>query len=366
MAENHPSGTTGAEHQPDTDKNAKVWQAGQPGDQRDVLIIPGHGIYLSRSAKHQMEQAAEKDVKGHPDWQTSRWGGGKTEYYQQKLGEAQVLEWADEIRKSYAMAGKPAPGGDNARAAYEAKCYPGTDTFDPLLDPSVIRDKQNGFDLDRSESTVLITCPSGSRWLNASAVKHTNYVSFKLTTPDGRHYGEFSMSFDQFASALVKPMHTPITWDFYWSLEPGNVALREVVKEPDSLMGRAEQRLGDRIDEVTGRLRAAVDELRQHAETGKPMSKTRQAELVKSLDVATAHLKANTTFVLDQAMEEASHIMETAAVWIANSQHLRGVGEIMGSTPLGSLLGGVRPSPHADQTGQLPAPPLKIQSNIVE
>jgi len=298
---------------------AKPAGVGKRGDRGDTVIVPGDGVYLSRHRKYDFEREVNKD--------------GVSDYHVMLIPEEAVLMWAEKIKCHRRME-------ESRRAEYEKKCHEGTDTEDPAKDPNVINNgKRNYFSIDRSRSTMSISVASGtSRYLNSSAVKHNNWVLMDLTAPDGRRYGRLEMSYDQLASALVSNSPVPITWSDFWDVNEDSVLLTEVVHPPERIDQRMEQRLRDTIGglkKITDRIR---DRVNARVDAGKSMPKTELQEVIRDIDTVESFLKANTDFVVGQALEETTSIVERAAMFIA-LQHGVQTSEIADNSLLGKLLG---------------------------
>lgn len=261
---------------PDTSAHAKGVYTGKYGDRQDRLHVPGEGFYFSEHALHDMERAEGA--------QAEKRGGRRYDkrYSKAFLSEDAVENLYNQIQVHRSLeAAKDRM--EQQRANYESTCYDGTDTEDPTKSDGVIHDKRNAMWIDRSQSTARMSLASGTRYLNGSAVEHQHYVRFTITSPDGRTLVEVAMTFDQLASFLVSNMATPCTVDTYWSVNDQCVRLQEVVHPPETIHTRMEQRLNDRLDEMQKRLCDISTDLDAQIESGKPMSKTRLAELRKSL-----------------------------------------------------------------------------------
>ena len=346
MAKKHESNLTGADVPADTSAHAVARNVAEKTARRDEAIVPGDGVYLSRSRVSQYQREADDKFKDmDSDSRGSRYGGQDATYANMLISEEEILEWGAVITKERQMRNADpvsASGIHRAGEPYEHLCHEGTDTQDPTKDPSPIHDRNNKFDIDRSRSTILITKSHGSQYLNGSAVQHSESVHIELTTPDGRRYADVHLSMDQFASALVSNSHIPCTFYSYWSCEPTNVLLAEVVKEPEPIANRMQQRLWDQIGDVDAAAAKIIEELDSQIEAGKPMGKVQLRQLRRDLDNLKGNMKANANFIVDQALEETSHIAETAAIWIAQNQGLSNTREIAERTPLGSLLLGTK------------------------
>lgn len=324
----------------DSFDNAKPWHITKnPMSKADVNIVLGKGVYLSKHREYEFRRNADndEDVKA----------GGKVydrTYAQMMIPESTILAWAEQIRKGQDM--KAESGRHSDKRDYQSRCHPGTDTEDPSKSESTaIRDKPNAFWLDRSRSTMIITQCSGRTFLNGSAVYHDHYVRFALHGPDGQLLAEWGMSYDQFASVLVSNMATPVTLEHYWSLEDNNVALREVVRPPESVRDRMQQRLKDRLGEVDERQVALIQELKAAEATGKPLGKKAIATIIHSLEVMRGNTLSSTDFVVEQAVEETTQVVETAAIRIANIYGInKGVILGMPDQRVAGLLG-----PHPDK-----------------
>lgn len=294
----------------DTLAHAKPWMVGEYGDKRDRLYVPGDGLYLSPHAIGDMERACRKSGVAHGEREYA------DRYHKAFISEGEIEAWYHLIQANKRL-DEAKDRQEQERAKYEATCYEGTDTEDPTKNGCSYNDSRNCFRLDRSQSTVQLSITSGQRYLNGSSVQHHNWVHFEVRSPDGRKIVDVCMTFDQFAAFLVSNMATPCTVDTYWSITDECVRLQEVVKEPDTIHARMEQRLGDRLDDMHERLNAITDELDEQIAAGKAMSKTKLAEIRKALDVYKSHFGSNRDFTVLQAKEEVSSIVEQAAATIA-------------------------------------------------
>lgn len=227
-----------------------------------------------------------------------------------------ILEWAENLRK-LGLTREEKRGRSRPEV-----CYEGTDTIDG--EHSEFREKRNHFDLDKSKSTVLITVAnSNDTWLNGSAIPHRKFIRISLKLPDGRYYGSFEMSFDQFATALVLPTETPCTWDRYMDVNEHNVWMSEVVNPPQPIKERMADRLVSQLDDVDNKFEEAMTKLREQIDTGKAMSKTKLIDLLRDLEIVKCHADSNRDFVVDQALEETAKIVEGAAITIAMEHGIR-------------------------------------------
>lgn len=332
----------------DTAAHTRTVHQGEYGDKGARVYVPGEGFYLSKHAMHDIEADCRKMSKAH----------GEREYDDKRyargfISESEIESWCNEIRTVRAIV-DAADKRASKREDYESLCYDGTDTQDPHKG-GTFRDKRNEFDLDRSRSTIHLSMVSSTgRYLNGSAVKHQHYVHLRVESPDGRQLVDVAMTFDQFAAFLVSNMATPCTLDGYWSVTDECVRLQEVVKEPETIHARMEQRMGARLDEMYARLESITDELDSQIESGKAMSKTKLAELRKDLDVYKSHFGSNRDFTVQQAKEEVSSIVEQAAASIA-WQHKLSPEELLASPHVVALMDTLvkhkaLPAPKQEQT----------------
>jgi hypothetical protein len=296
----------------DTTLHARTMETGKYGDQKDILYVPGEGFYLSKHATHDLERDMDAQAKKHDD-PTSRFDSERC--HRLFISESVVSYYNSVINTTKEME----DARERARKEYERTCYEGTDTQDPLKRKDSIHTKQNEFELDRSQSTILLstTTATGGQWLNGSAVQHRHAVHISITSPDGRDLCDVSMTFDQFASFLVSNMATPCTVGHYWSINDQCLRLSEVVKPPEDISSRMEQRLRDRLVEMEGRMTAIQTELETQIASGKAMSKTKVAELLKQLRWFMGMLQSNRDFTVEQAREEVASIVEQAACEVA-------------------------------------------------
>lgn len=199
------------------------------------------------------------------------------------------------------------------------KRYPG---FDTKMPDGHIHESPNHFDLDKSDSTINIGIHSSrGTWLNGSAVQHHSYVSMRIHGPDNRLICEIALSLEQFAAALISNSSNPCTLTYYWSVNEENVVLQERVKPPQAVIERMKERLEnaiDRNDKVGSGIEAR---LKEAVEKGK-MGKRDLEELLKDFGIYVDGRKNNATFVVEQALEESSAIVESAAAHIALQHNL--------------------------------------------
>jgi len=229
---------------PDTSAHAKPYSVGKYGERRDVLVVPEEGVYLSAHKAHDMERDAQKAYREHNP-------GSKYDdksYHKLFISRGQILELAAALKANDQMQ----DAFEKAKADYEATCYEGTDTEDPLKTKTRIDKRRNEFRLDKSRSTIALHCTSSTgTMLNGSAVEHSHFVSIYIKTPDGRTCVEVSMTFDQLAAMLVSNMETPCTLTDYWSVNESNVRLSEVVHPPEDIRSRMQQRLQQATEELS-------------------------------------------------------------------------------------------------------------------
>jgi len=324
MAIESPAG----DYEPDTTNHARISIVGSYGDSRDELYVPGDGIYFSKNAVHDMERQMHDRAKEHKEIHHC---------YRQFLSEEAIEEYYHIIQAQKAMTKAAEDSREKQRKEYEASCYDGTDTINPLAQKKAIPNrKQNEFSIDRSKSTISLSIVAGSSWLNGSAVKHNHTVHISITSPDGREICDVMMTFDQFASFLVSNTTTPCTLWRYWSVNDKCVWLSEIVKPPENINDRMEQRLRDRLEEMKTQMETIQSDLNKHILEGKAMNKTKLSELQKQLRWFMEAFDSNRNFTIQQAQEEVSSIVEQAACEIA-WQHRLNQNEILANPQVNAL-----------------------------
>lgn len=315
----------------DTTAYAIPWGVGEYSKRGgpDRLLVPGLGVCLSRSAVDDMERDAMKLAEQHGD-------KSYNPYYQIVISEERLRQWVETLDKHSNMQAEEAKSQAHD---HERFCYPGTDTQDPTKQDSKYRVNRhrNNYDLDKSESTIRIGVRSGDRHLNGSMVRHQHYIGMEFTTPDGRVYGDISMTFDQFAAALVSNTSTPCTWDDYWGIEQNSIRLKEVVHPPQSIDERMVERLQNRFADIDARFDALKAKLDEKIESGKAMSKTSLVELNRELNLLRSALSANRDFTIEQSREEVTSIVEQAAISVAHNHNLSAE-EVVSNSHVGALL----------------------------
>jgi len=232
------------------------------------------------------------------------------------LSEEEVLEFAAAIKAHRKMTGAKSEK-DAWFEEVRAKCHPGTDAIDSAKDG--LHSQSDEFSVDRSRSTLRIGIttaggPRGGVALNGSKVLHSSFVALDVTGPDGRRLCRVEMSPEQFAAALFGNSHTPCTLNSYWSLTDDSVRLRERVRPPSSIRKRMEKRLKHRLSEQAEALKEVANEMYTRAATGKAAGKTLQREWAEKIARACEYSSANSAFTIQQAHEEISSVMESAAI----------------------------------------------------
>ncbi len=343
MAERHPSNTTGKDVPPDTSKHARTWHASESVRKGDEVYIYGEGFYMSNCRVETAQSDAREACKKRTESRATDQGMGhrrETEYGNQLISEETILAWARHIAKERTLRGKDTNHPRDQRKAYDARCYPGTDTEDRSKNDHQSFNQRNQFDVDHSNSSLIITVSSGDQQLNGSIVRHQHTIHMTITCPDGRHYCDLYMSMDQFAAALVSSREIPCTLSSYWDVNEANVLMREVVKKPDTVTDRVEQRVRDSLGVVGGHMEVISKKLKDAMAAGKPLGKTALAEITKDFENFMGHFSSNTDFAVRQAREEASHVVESAAIAVLGSQALPpGAKETLANSVLKDLLG---------------------------
>ena len=235
--------------------------------------------------------------------------------------------------------------------------HPGTDAYDSAKDD--MHRQSDGYSLDKSRSTIFIgltSCGPPGMALNGSKVYQHSVVSITITGPDGRRLVEIMMSPEQFASALVGNSHTPCTASRYWSTNEDSVQLTERVRPPQSIRKRMEKRLNHRLSEQAEALQEVAREMEEQAESGKPARKTQLRGFAARVARAVEHSASNAAFTVDQAREEITSIMESAAIQFLGQQRLEArtlyeaAGPALGTTADGTPLLGMDSEKGVDET----------------
>jgi len=320
----HPSGMTGKDVIPDTHDHADHGQYTRMPGCGETVYLPGDGFLVSHGgfSKEMKTITYEKKVKEI----RAAAGDKRTKFKLPQggtyLSEEEILNYAAAIhahRKMTGNKGRKEKQFDEARA----RQHEGTDAFDDAKDG--FHKQSDNFSVDRSRSTLRIGLtqigPPGMA-LNGSMVHHRSAVSVELTTPDGRQLCTAMCSPEQFAAALFGNSHTPCTMQRYWSLSDEDVMLSERVREPQSIRKRMEKRLKHRLKEQEDALHKIVADLVDQAESGKPARKTQLQDLAKRINTAVEHSASNAAFTVDQAREEITGIVESAATQFLGQQSL--------------------------------------------
>lgn len=319
----HPNGLTGADVIPDTHDNTDIDLAISGPCHGATHYIPGDGFLVShggfsRESKGTTYDKKKKEIQakqGEPRL-------GRMHDQGTYLSEAEILEYAAAIHTHRRMTG----ARGNKEVFFErarAKQHEGTDAVDSAKDG--FHSQSDAFDIDKSRSTIHVGMtsigPPGMA-LNGSKVYHQYAVSITLTSPDGRQLCTVMMSPEQFAMALVGNSHVPCTMVNYWSASEDSVMLCERVRPPESIRKRMEKRLKHRLSEQTEALVEVAQEMFAKADSGKPARKTQLNEFAERVMRAVEHSASNAAFTVDQAREEITSIMESAAIQFLGHQTL--------------------------------------------
>ena len=320
----HPDRRTGRDVIPDTHDHAKDANHSRMPGCGETVYLPGDGFLVSHGGfSHRSKVAVYADKVREI---RAAAGDKRTKFKLPQDGtyltEEEILGYAAAIHAHRKMTGAKSRKEklfDEARA----RQHPGTDAFDDAKDG--LHRHSDEFDIDKSRSTIKIGLtqigPPGMA-LNGSMIHHRNAVAIDLTTPDGRHLATAMCSPEQFAAALFSNSHTPCTLTRYWSVSDEDIMLTERVRPPQSIRKRMEARLKSRLQEQTDALREVAAEMKAQAETGKPARKTLLNDLADRIDRAISHSAANAAFTVDQAREEVTGIVESAALQFLGQQAL--------------------------------------------
>lgn len=317
----HPSGLTGADVIPDTHDHVDIAKAARGPGHGNTHYIPGdgflvsHGGFSSESRGRAYDQKVE-EIRAKMPEPTFKPMHDQGTY----ITEEEVLEYAAAIRAHRKMTGAKGVKEKFFEEA-RARTHAGTDAVDSAKDG--MHSQSDAFDIDRSRSTIrigLTTAGPPGCALNGSKVYHSSFVSIGISSPDGRQLCEVWMSPEQFASALFGNSSQPCTLSRYWSATDHAVMLTERVRPPVSIRKRMKARLKHRLKEQSDALLVVAQELEEQAATGKPMRKTKLNELAERVARAVSHSASNAAFTVDQAREEITSIMESAAIQLIGQQ----------------------------------------------
>ena len=329
MAKKHPSGQNPSNSAADSTLNSKPYRTGEKGDRADHLIVPGEGVYFSQHAMQGMQRKADENYRGMPE--NARDSNDRKVYAVGCLSEEEVLGMAEKIRKHREMKKTEAEYREGKRKRgdnYEEMCHEGTDAIDPEKNPHKLPgQRSNDFAIDMSQSRIsILGTTSTGTWLNGSAVKHNSFITITLTTPDGRRYAEAMLTYDQFAAALVSNSEQPCTMHTYWGMTDHTELLTEVVKLPDSIVGRLEQRLEDRIEELAKGVEESIAEAKDRVADGKGLPKSSVEKLIGKVERMAEWYRSNTAFTVSQAVKETTSIVEQAAIAAAHAHQISAEG----------------------------------------
>jgi len=342
----HPSGMTGKDVIPDTHDHAKHGQfSGMPGC-GETVYLPGDGFLISHGGFSTKMKTTVYDQKVKE--MRAAAGDKRTKFKLPQggtyLSEGEILAYAAAIKAHKKMTGAKSRKEQQFEEARERQ-HEGTDAFDDAK--TGFHTQSDTFSIDKSRSTIRIGLtqigPPGMA-LNGSMVRHRSAVSVELTTPDGRQLAVAMCSPEQFAAALFGNSRTPCTMQRYWSIGDDDVMLRERVRAPQSIRKRMEKRLKHRLKEQEDALHKVVADLVEQAESGKPMRKTALNDLAKRVKMAVEHSASNSAFTVDQAREEITGIVESAATQFLGQQSLdhhalwEAAGQALGYDSEGKLL----------------------------
>lgn len=298
---------------------------GDNNEKKDVLYVPGDGLFLSHAAARKLHNSSESYFKSLD----------RKNNYELFISEFQLQHWLS-VHETYNKLVKDSRIAESEE--YASKCYPGTDTIDPLKSESKTDRNRNCGEVDRSCSSILLSVVStNGRYLNGSMVGHDRYVKITINSPDRRDLVEVAMSYDQFASFLFSNSHVPCTIDSFWSINDRCVRLREVVKVPDSISDRMAQRMDDRLVESESLVDDLLVMLDEQFTAGKSLSKTKISDVLSRLKILKRNMRSNRDFTIHQAKEEVASIIEQAVVTISRDNNVN-ANDVVNSISVASVL----------------------------
>jgi len=184
-----------------------------------------------------------------------------------------------------------------------------------------------------ARGSARMTTVSGERFLNGSLRSHDRYVGLRIYV-DGHEIVEVGLSFEQLASLLVTSSEVPVTVDRYRDHE--GMPQSRPAPPPIQPGLRMRKRLANTGVETDGRL----DELAKMVEGTASLSQKRRNELLHLIRIIQHNNLSNQAFVVEQAAEEVSAVVEAAAIVV--SGHGRGAPVGALSPVTARLLEGVR------------------------
>jgi hypothetical protein len=271
----------------------------------DVFFVPNEGVGIGgvissreREYEKRIDELRGKPLPGRSHHRKGFW-----------FTENEILRLADEIRTHQTMVSVDNPGEHRKH-----------DGFDTERGKDGLHNEDDHFNLDVSQSTLWIgVTQSTGEWLNASAVKHHSYISIRIHGPDGQILADIGITFEQFAAALTSNMAQPCTAQDYWSRPPNSIRLRERVKPPRSIKDRMAKRLWGSLDGDKKNLQKVMDTIQEVADGTKKIGKNAAKDLLRTLEMVANYRKANANFVVGQALEETTAIVEGAAAALAQT-----------------------------------------------
>lgn len=316
----HPDGGDG-DHTIEDDANSEVWST------LEGLIMDDEGVFISHSTWNRFQSEREN----HP-----RNAETKSVYDKRPGGfisAHQIFHWAKKLKLQERMLANDNGQSDNRRWGDGES--DGEDTLHPNSDAQrassqSLHDEDHWNKVDTSRSSIHIGVTSGDHMLNGSLVQHQHAVRIEITGPSGRRLCEVAMTFEQMAAALFAGGKSPCTLTHYWSVNSDNVILRERVAKPPTLGEKVRSRVAARMKKGHESLAAVKERLLD----GKNLGKGAREELARALDISMSNLRSNVRYAVEQAGEEATSIVESAAIHMGrmlgvNADRLGIVGESM-------------------------------------
>lgn len=194
-------------------------------------------------------------------------------------------------------------------------------------------DYQGRHTLTKARAALLLGTSTGA-YLNGSMRTHHRVLSLHVENNDGREILEASLSLEQLADLLTSSGHVPITLFRYRGID--GMSRCEPAPPPVSARRRMMERLDAAEETQEGVLRKIIAKV-EAANIGKRL----QVDLLGDLAVALTNGRSNRAYVVTQAVNEVSMVIEGALTIAGERLALEGKSEKLPQVGVARALFGV-------------------------
>ena len=165
---------------------------------------------------------------------------------------------------------------------------------------------------EKNVSTVCMCLTSSNgTWLNGCLQPQHYFVSMDIHDPDHKLVARVSLSYEQAAKMMLYNGDVECTLTQY--RDTSGKLVSEEVEPPKTVHQRMKERLSETQESLLKRVEDVRRDLYEMVNGDAKRNKGKIEELLESVKVIQSHLKANESFVVQQAEEELCEMQSNAA-----------------------------------------------------